>query len=414
MPGKADHARRHVLFVHQTYSTANAEGSGRANAISDAMVRAGYRVSIVAGANSYLTGTVDEKYRGRWSMVEEHDGYTIYRPWTYARMHKSFVHRAIYFLVFMCTSVWRILWMPRFDVIVGCSPPITVGVAAAIGAFVRGSRFILEVRDLWPAFPIQMGVLRNRFLVSVSLAVERVLYRRADLVVINSPGFIEHMESRGVTGARLRLNPNGVDLDTFKPVEPDANLRQQLGLDGKFVVLYIGAHGPANALHALLDSAAALLDDENIRILLIGGGKQKPELVERVRRDGLSNVMMLAPQAKDTIPAYIALADLCYASLQNISMFTTTYPNKVFDYLACGKATLTTIDGVSRRVIEDAGAGMYVPLDGRQIAEKIRWAKANTAALQAMGDRGRRAALKEWDRKSFADQFAAMVAQSLT
>src|SRR5262249_7665078 len=150
-----------VVFLHQTYSRANEEGSGRANAIAEEMVRAGYRVSIVAGANSYLTGDMAPEYRGRWLVKEQCDGYEIYRPWTYRNLHKSFFHRAIYFGVYMCTSAWALLRIPRFDTIVGCSPPITVGMAACAVAFLRRSVFILEVRDLWPAFPIQMGIIRN-------------------------------------------------------------------------------------------------------------------------------------------------------------------------------------------------------------------------------------------------------------
>lgn len=404
-------AARHVVFVHQTYSTANAEGSGRANAIAEAMVRAGYRVSIVAGANSYLTGDVPPQYRGRWLVTEQCDGYTVYRPWTYARLHKSFLHRAIYFLVYMLTSAWTLLRVPRFDVIVGCSPPITVAIAAYAAAVLRRATFVLEVRDLWPAFPIQMGIIRNPLIIACSRLVERILYRNARVVVINSPGFREHVTAHGVEHGRLRLVPNGVDVSVFRPLVPDPDLRRDLGLEGKFVVLYIGAHGQANSLDTLLDAAALLRDEPRVHIMLIGGGKQKPELEARARRGGLRNVTFLAPQPKHDIPRYIAIADLCYASLQNIPMFTTTYPNKVFDYLACGKPTLTTIDGVSREVLEQAGAGMYASHDGSRVAECIRWAMTNREELERMGQRARAVAVRDWDRSRFAEEFAQLAAQ---
>jgi glycosyltransferase involved in cell wall biosynthesis len=401
---------RHIVFVHQVYSTANAEGSGRANAIAEAMVRSGYRVSIVAGANSYLTGELPERYRGRWITVEACDGYDVYRPWTYTKMHKSFFHRALYFVVYMCTSAWTLTRLPTFDVIVGCSPPITVAVAACFAALLRRKPFVFEVRDLWPAFPIQMGVIRNRAVVAISRVVERFLYRRACRVVINSPGFTPYLGETGVDLTRVSLVPNGVDIDAFRPLEPDAALRSSLGLDGKFMVLYIGAHGPANALHRLLDVAAIMKENRSVQFVLIGAGKEKSDLEGRAAAEGLSNVTFLQPRPKDDIPRYIALADLCYASLQNIPMFTTTYPNKVFDYMACGKPTLTTIDGVSRTVLEEAGAGIYVGhADTASIAAQIEWARSHGAELARMGQAGRARAVAEWDRRRFADAFARLM-----
>ena len=154
---------------------------------------------------------------------------TVYRPWTYANLHKSFFHRALYFLAFMCTSALALLRVPKFDVIVGCSPPITVAVAAWVASVVRRATFIFEVRDLWPAFPIQMGVIRNPLLIRFSCFVERLLYRRARLVIVNSPGFLPHLRENDLPEEKVRLVPNGVDLNSFRPLEPDADIRRGPG-----------------------------------------------------------------------------------------------------------------------------------------------------------------------------------------
>jgi glycosyltransferase involved in cell wall biosynthesis len=61
------------------------------------------------------------------------------------------------------------------------------------------------------------------------------------------------------------------------------------------------------------------------------------------------------------MPVVVAAADVCLAILQDIPAFRTTYPNKVFDYMAAGKATLLAIDGVIRQVIEESGGGVYIP-----------------------------------------------------
>lgn len=399
---------KHVVFVHQTFSSTNSEGSGRANAIAEAMAQAGWRVTIVAGANSYLTGEIPEQHKGRLFSTEHADGYTIHRPWTYSKLHKSYIHRAVYFLVYTFTSAMALMRVPRFDVIVGCSPPITVAASALAAATLRRATFVFEVRDLWPSFPIQMGVIRNRALITVSRYLERVLCRSARLVVSNSPGFEGHLRSLGVGPDRLTLIPNGVDTEAFRPCSPNEDLRTSTGLRRSFTILYIGAHGPANGLHVLLNTAALMAEEgTDVQFLLIGDGKEKADLEARARKEKIDNVTFLRPQPKQRMSDFIALADLCYASLQNIPMFTTTYPNKLFDYLACGKPTLSTIDGVSRKVLEDAQAGIYVEHTPEAIARGIRWAIDNPEELRQMGTRAREAAVKHWDRSRFAQAFVS-------
>lgn len=394
------------MLVNQTFSTSNVEGSGRANALAGALVRAGYQVSVIGGANSYLTGEMPSNVR----RVEACDGYTVYRPRTYAKLHRSYFHRALYFAIYMVSSFWVLLRLPKADVIVGCSPPITVAASAYAASLLKRSAFVFEVRDLWPAFPIQMGVLSNPLFIRVSVWLERLLYRKARLIVINSPGFLPHLAASGVPSDRIRQVPNGVDVDDFKPVDAGAFEREELGLGGKFVVLYIGAHGPANALDRLLEVAAIMRDDSRAHFLLIGDGKAKPALVARAKQQGLENVTFLPPQPKNGMARYIGAADLCYASLQNISMFTTTYPNKVFDYMACGKAQLTTIDGVSREVIERARCGVFAPHDDpHAIAARIRWAMNHPDELREMGERGRQEAVEKWDRRIFASRFVQLI-----
>lgn len=400
---------RHIVFVHQTFSAANSEGSGRANAIAIAVRRAGYRVSIIGGANSYLTGQLPPGHGRGFIQREEYEGCTVIRPWTYSQMHKSFAHRAFYFFAYMFTSFVALFTLPKADVIVGGSPPITVAVSAALTAIVKRTRFVMEVRDLWPAFPIQMGIIRSPWLIWVSQATERFLYGRASHVVINSPGFAPHLRAEGISDDRISLVPNGIDLETFFPHPKEPDFQSQLGMAGKFVVVYVGAHGPANSLDTLLQAAALLRDDRRFHILLVGDGKSKRSLEALRDNLQLANVTFLPPQPKQEIPRILAAADVGFLSLMNIPMFTTTYPNKLFDYLACGLPVLTTVGGVSRSIVEDAQAGEFVAHDPQAIAERIRWFADHQDDLRTMGANARAAAVRDWGRDAFANDFVRLM-----
>jgi len=130
---------------------------------------------------------------------------------------------------------------------------------------------------------------------------------------------------------------------------------------GDLVVLYSGAHGLPNDLDVVLDAAALLSDRNDVRWVLVGDGREKARLEQRARTLGLCNVVFAAAQPKDRMPEVLAAADVCVAILKAIPMFDTTYPNKVFDYMAAGRPTVLAIDGVIREVVESADGGIFVP-----------------------------------------------------
>jgi hypothetical protein len=131
-------------------------------------------------------------------------GITILRTYTYPALHRSFVHRVFSFLSFMISSFFIGLGVQKVDLVWGTSPPIFQGVTAWLLARLKRVPFLFEVRDLWPAIAVQVGVLQQPLLIRASEWLEAFLYRRADLVMVNSPGFIEHVRR---AAARVGCSP---------------------------------------------------------------------------------------------------------------------------------------------------------------------------------------------------------------
>ena len=122
-------------------------------------------------------------------------------------------------------------------------------------------------------------------------------------------------------------------------------------------------------------------------------------LLNRAFSSGLTNVIFNAPVPKTEIADVIASADLCLATLQPIEMYKTVYPNKVFDYMAAGRATLLNIDGVIREVIETSEAGVFVqPGDAKALAEEIKRLASKPKLIKKMGMNGRSYLIKNFDR----------------
>ncbi len=386
----------HILLVHQAFAALGEPGGTRHHEFARKLTELGHRVTVITGQVNYLTGEKTET--GAWFAREVDDsGVEIWRCRSYSGWHKSFFHRLLSFFSFMITSFIAGLRVRKVTLVWGTSPPIFQAVTAWMLARLKGAPFLFEVRDLWPYFAIEVGVLRQPIIIRLSEWLERFLYKRADSLVINSPGFMEHVSSRG--GECVFVVPNGVDVAMFDQTADSGGFRSEHHLQDKFVLLYAGAHGVSNDLGTILDAAEILKDAPSIRFVLLGDGKEKPALQEKARKLSLSNVLFLPPVPKKDMPGTLAGADACVAILKPIEAYTTTYPNKVFDYMAAGKPVLLMIDGVIREVVEDADAGIFIePGDAEGLAVAVQELEADPALGDRLGGAGKRCVEERFDR----------------
>jgi glycosyltransferase involved in cell wall biosynthesis len=400
----------HILLIHQAFAALDEPGGTRHHELARHLVQRGHRVTIIASPVSYLTGKTRSR-RSHW-VERQSDGpnITILRAYTYPALHRSFVHRIFSFLSFMVSSFLLGLGVRSVDLVWGTSPPIFQGITAWLLSRLKRIPFLFEVRDLWPAFAVAVGVLRQPLLIRLSEWLERFLYKRAKVVVVNSPGYIDHVRQRGAK--RVELVPNGAESAMFNPQDDGLAFRQQHDLEGKFIALYAGAHGLSNDLGVVLQAAQQLLDQPKILIVLLGDGQEKPRLVEKAQELGLTNLRFLPPVSKTEMPAALAAADACIAILKPIELYKTTYPNKVFDYLAAGRPVVLAIDGVIRQVIDEAGAGIPVPPgDAAAMAAALLSLAQHPATSQQMGQRARQYVETHFDRAILADRLADLMVE---
>ena len=402
----------HILLIHQAFVALDEPGGTRHHEMAVHLAERGHRVTIVASPVSYLTGKAAADAAQR-QQTGPGGRVTILRTYTYKALHRSFVHRVFSFLSFMISSFlagWRVR---HVDLVWGTSPPIFQGLTAWALARLKQAPFLFEVRDLWPAFAIQVGVLRQPFLIRLSEWLERFLYRNADRLVVNSPGFIEHVRARGAR--EVDLVPNGADAAMFDPHASGIIFRQKHGLEGKFVALYAGAHGMSNDLEIVLKAAESLRDRPEIAIVLLGDGKEKPALMAQAEQMGLANVYFLPPAPKSEMGVALAAADACIAILKPIPLYGTVYPNKVFDYMAAARPVILAIDGVIREVVVMAKAGLFVqPGDPDALADAIRELANDPKQRQEMGINGRRYIEDHFDRAELAEKLATLMETTRT
>jgi glycosyltransferase involved in cell wall biosynthesis len=395
-----------VVLIHQAFASPDEPGGTRHYELARYCVEQGHTVTIVASQVSYLTGQ-------RIAEREQNlDGVQVQRAYAYPALHRSFMWRIVSFLSFMLSSIWTAWRAGPVDVVMGTTPPIFQAVSAWLLAALRRRPFLLEVRDLWPEFAIGMGVLRNPVLIKLARELERFLYARATHLLVNSPAYRDYLIGKQVPAHKISLIANGVDPEMFDPDADGAALRKSWQLTGKFVVTYAGALGQANDIPTLLQAAAQVRDQAQIHFLLVGDGKERTSLEAQARQMHLSNVTFVGSQPKTAMREVLALSDVCVAILQDIPMFRTTYPNKVFDYMAAGRPTLLAIDGVIRQVIETAQGGLFVPPgDATALARAVLQLYADRAQAHTMGCAARAYVVKYFNRQQQAADFVSLLQQ---
>jgi glycosyltransferase involved in cell wall biosynthesis len=397
----------HILLIHQAFAALDEPGGTRHHEFARHLQSRGHRVTVIAGQVSYLTG---ERRAHGWVQREVDDaGVVLLRCYAYPGWHRSFFHRMLSFFSFMISSFLVGLRASEVDLVWGTSPPIFQGVVAWLLARLKRAPFLFEVRDLWPRFAVAVGVLRQPVLIRLSQWLERFLYRRADQLVVNSPGYLEHVQARG--GRSIEVVPNGADVAMFSEAGNGAAFRRELGLQEAFIVMYAGAHGISNDLELLLDVAGLLPETD---FVLLGDGKEKPSLQVRAREAALDNVHFLPPRSKREMAAALAAADVCVAILKPIPAYKTTYPNKVFDYMAAERPVVLAIDGVIRKVVEEAGAGVFVPPgDAQALAHAVQAMAGNPARRVRMGKSGRAYVERRFDRGVLAERMAGVMERTI-
>ena len=258
---------------------------------------------------------------------------------------------------------------------------------------------------------MEIGALKNRGLIWMAEIAERTFYRGASHVVAISHRMGERLKARlGPRGWKVRGIPLGTDYARFAEAEPDATWRREQGLEDKFVAVFAGTIGRVNAVPWIVKAAALLKDEPRIRLVLIGDGEMKTEVVEQARQQGLDNVLFLDRVPRGRLTGILKTCDLGLMTLDNLPIFDTACPNKFMDYLASGLPVLVNFNGEAGWICRDEGCGVMVPPENAEaMAQAIRDLAADPDRVRRMGERGRQLAAERFDRRVLVREFEAVL-----
>jgi glycosyltransferase involved in cell wall biosynthesis len=297
---------------------------------------------------------------------------------------------------------------PRPDVVIGSSLHLLAVLAAYFLAEKYDAKFIMEVRDLWPQTLVEMGALGDRNpIVLVLRSLECFLYRRAERIISLLPHAGEYIIAHGGIPEKIVWIPNGVDMSRF--LIPISNKTKRKG----FTVMYLGAHGRANALDVIIKAARIVQEKgiSDIRFVMIGRGPDKSRLIDMSNRLNLQNVSFWNPIQKSQVPQFLNKADAFIFNLEQISVFKYGISsNKLFDYMAAAKPVVFSVDS-SNNPVQETNCGKTVPpCDPVALSQAIlQIYNMPEKERMEMGFRGRRYVEQHHDWTILAKRFEKML-----
>jgi glycosyltransferase involved in cell wall biosynthesis len=405
-----------ILLIHQYFLPPDGSGSTRWNDMAGQWATDDHQVTVLAGMLDYARGRKYDYCRGRYVIEERpNPNIRVIRTHVSELYNRNWAGRLWAYVTYFVSSLWAGLFRAgrTFDLVIVTSPPLLLGLTGWLLARWLRKPLVVEIRDLWPDAPVQMGVLTSRVLVWLAYWLEAFLYRQADHIVVLTPGFREYLiDRKRVASTKITVIPNAADFDLADRLtagfDRDA-FRKQHDMADHFWVIYAGAHGVANQLTTVLQ-AAAQLSGTNIRFLFMGDGTDKPRLQTQATALNLPNVRFIDSVSKAMALQFILASQAGIISMQPLPVFRLMFAGKMFDYFSCRVPVLMMIDGISRQVIETAQAGLFVePENPDDLARQIRWYADHPEQARQHGQQGYDYAKTHYDRVVLAEKYLNLI-----
>jgi colanic acid biosynthesis glycosyl transferase WcaI len=383
-----------IVFITQWFDPE--PGAIRGLPLAKWMQARGHEVSVITGFPNYPGGKVYPGYRVRWKQRETMDGVDVLRVPLYPSHDTSAIGRILNFLSFAFSAATIGVTLTRkADVVFVYHPPPTVGIPALVLKWLKRMPYVYHIADMWPEAVTESGMLGRgpvkKIVFPILNAYCNFIYRHAHTVTSQSPGFKKLLVQRGTPAEKIQVVYNWTSDEVFRPVPRDEELARELGMTGRFNIVYAGNLGAFQGLDTVIRAAKLLENEPKIQFVIVGTGQKEAELRALAASTGVTNVRFIGARPYAEMPKINALSDVLIVHTLDLPHFAGNIPSKTQVSLASGKPVLMAVRGDSAEIVQRAQAGVVCepenPADMARATLEL-FAKSQEE-LDAMGRRGR-------------------------
>jgi colanic acid biosynthesis glycosyl transferase WcaI len=256
------------------------------------------------------------------------------------KKYKSTILRLVSFIYWHLSSIVFGLLLPRQDLIIAPSPPLTIGLVTLIIGKLKGSKVIYNVQEIYPDFIINQGAINNVLILRFLKYLEKLIYNHSDAVTTIDYEFYQTIVGRFKEKEKLHIIPNFVDIDLYHPaVIKKRNFENDLFKDnGNLKLMYAGNIGIAQDWDLLINLAIKC-SHLPVDFYVVGDGAYKSIFKQKIESNRLGNIFLIPYQKREHMPSLINFADLHFIFMET-SMASQGFPSKVYTIMACNKPLL--------------------------------------------------------------------------
>ncbi len=378
-----------ILLITDSYPPEIRSASHLMKELAEGLRDKGFTVYVATSYPQYNLSE-EQKYQVYPEFSKE-DGIYIIRIRTLPHHKVNFIIRGISQLTMPFIFKGKIKqYVQKIDIIIVYSPPLPL---ASLGWKLKeffGGKFILNIQDIFPQNAIDLGVLKNPFLIKFFQKLEKDAYKKADLIFVHSEGNLEFLQNshKDISNKFIVLH-NWVDTKKFENIKRTNKFRKLYELEDKFILLFAGVMGPSQGLDFVVELANKVKDIEDLVFLFVGDGMEKEKLETLAKNKGLKNVLFKPFVSKEEYPYLVKDCDVGLVCLTNKNK-TPVVPGKILGYMAAGIPVLAFLNKESdgHKIIHEARCGYTCEYGDIEKSEELIRKIYKNSDLTKMGKDG--------------------------
>lgn len=398
-----------ILMLYYYFGTPKGGWSTRAYEFTKRWVNEGLKVSVITS----VYDKSDLKLGKGLYEIEEYEGVKVYKINIYQSNKHSFFKRIWTFIASSAITCYLVLKLD-YDLILASSGPISVGFPALIGRFIRNKKYIFEVRDLWPAGAISLGIVKNRFIIKICYFLEKILYKYSTSIVTCSTGMSKNIINRFPKYYdKIFEIPNSCDVQLFQ-TKTEFVLPEKY--KNKFLLCYTGSLGLMDNCKQLIEGIVCFNSlyphhADDVRFVFIGDGAERKILQNFVRNNGLNeSVSFLGLIPKIEVIGWLQNASVGMLVFKDNEIMDTCSPNKFFDYLSAGLPVIQSTRGWLKDVLINYNNGYnFEPNNPRDFADAVFQLYTNRNDSEMKGKNSLNLAINVFNRDILASHYVNII-----